>query len=472
MPDSFIKLAEIVSTYQMSLAETKEHNKSFLAHPSNPIPRHYISNDHGIDELLDELDKHAPLKNPEKVNLALIAGEAHFLSCLPEFQRHVDAIILVDIQADILIHNQFMLDVFLNSNSPEEFIKKLTDAAINPVLLKYAPGKHSNNAALVAYSILHMIEQDRANNGSKHFLHSLARYQTCKKALANVKIFMMPFDLLLPTQAEQFKIALSRIEHQFNIVNVTNIPDYDTVGFPMRNTGNYLKTKSVAEQTTFEDRGNTAKVIQILTGNGNCLIWYSHLSYARTTLKLAMCQSVTEYQKQREEYLFKFAAHFYPASFMLNPKPKIVAKQSAELWSEPKVKYILEHVRTCWDNKNSNSIFSSLQLIKCNDGEIKIVVTMRSPKVFAGLGLFANLRVENNLKRVQSLLFNQQIPLYFLSQINDYCLQFHCYAATKDCGKTFLELLNSIQQLPKEIFDAYDNPISSAVPAACSASGR
>lgn len=232
------------------LADSRRKDKK-ISNRYDPYkqPPHVWCNEWDFQDTLKKLDEIPALKIYGKNNIAVVLGESFFLSCLPEFSKHIDTIFFVDLDNRILAHNLYMVSCLKLARTPEEFKNLLTDPA-NPILKLNIPiktiqiaGKSAirklsehdrvTSGVLDASLLLLTLESNVGILGNKHFLHSQARFDKCKAALEKFSFFTLEADVFDHELMMKLGAEFININAAVRILNITNLFDYEG-NYPLR----------------------------------------------------------------------------------------------------------------------------------------------------------------------------------------------------------------------------------------------
>ena len=176
-----------------------------------------FSNENYYYNALSQLDNTPPIET-SKLKAALVFGESRLLSILPEFAKHVNMIIIADIEFNLHAHTRHLLRCLKMASSIEEFIELYkTNNPVQDVspwnidlLLRGLNGEQTNDS-LREY----------------HFLYSDNRFQQCKDALSKLAFVNINLNFLNKSECEKFSVILDKHSACLSICNFTNIHQYD-----------------------------------------------------------------------------------------------------------------------------------------------------------------------------------------------------------------------------------------------------
>lgn len=203
-------------------------NKSFPIDYSSHFQVYPFSNEHQYSKVLEQLKNSTNIFPRDKIRVALLFGESNFLSILPEISKHVDLIILADIEAKQHQHTKHLLECLSKSNTPDEFKNNYIN---NNPLANLAIKDDDNVSVLTIQLLIDMLTgklgATKLSLQDYHFLNSLERFNECKMVSNQVKFAHMHFNLLDKNQCKLFSELLINFNAILTFCNLTNIHDYD-----------------------------------------------------------------------------------------------------------------------------------------------------------------------------------------------------------------------------------------------------
>lgn len=224
--------------------ETLQGNNPLFM-PFAKVP-HFLSNEMDVELGQRELEKLPARRTDDVVSVAILTGEAYVLSRLPELAKHVDVVLLADINPHLHAHTAFLVRTMKNASTRTEFQQAYLDEAENPILRAQfkstsivttsAQGErlNENHATVINVQMLAaLLESMKQTLPGLCFLHSDERYQVCRQALLSMHVCNLCWDWLASQTAEQFMKRLGDMPVRFEFCHVSNVPDYDG-NFPLR----------------------------------------------------------------------------------------------------------------------------------------------------------------------------------------------------------------------------------------------
>ncbi len=280
----------------------------FDAYSSRP---HLFSNQNNYRNVLSQLKNIPSLKIFGKCNVAIMLGEGYLLSSLPELSKHVDTIILMDIDKRVLINNLFMLSCFRKANTPEEFFSlyfsdnpiinlklSVTDfhevTASQPNETKINTVKNQSTTLdkpfllKIFRSGVHILDAD-------HFLDP-QRFIQCKAALEKLTFFSLEADVLDEELMKELSAQLITHNVRVRIFNITNLFDYE---------GNYPVRERRNKEINWQPGNKVAmSLASIIDRPDDAVILYSvtAIEHKFDRLVADMACSLTEYQALCSQY--------------------------------------------------------------------------------------------------------------------------------------------------------------------------
>jgi len=107
---------------QEQLKTTLEH--SFSDETSQWEQLHLFSNENGHESTLNHLSQLQSSISQGKMAVGLQTGEAFINSCLPEWSKHCNLIIMNDLDHRVTEFTRFLISVLKDSTSPEDFLRR------------------------------------------------------------------------------------------------------------------------------------------------------------------------------------------------------------------------------------------------------------------------------------------------------------------------------------------------------------
>jgi len=184
-----------------------------------------ICNEYDFCTVIDDLALVPSSKKSNRINVAILFGESHFISLLPTLARLVDMIILADIEVKLHLHNKHLLSTFRQANTISKFLEYYcANFPSKPFRHPDVPTKQT------VYAQCNVLfgRKSRAFSSLKthHFLSSMQQYQSCKLALERLSIVQIHLNLADPQACLQLSSLLRKYQAQLTVCNFTNIHHY------------------------------------------------------------------------------------------------------------------------------------------------------------------------------------------------------------------------------------------------------
>lgn len=215
-------------------------------------PLFLLSNESGFPDVLQQLRKTpCPVSDSEKIRVAILFGESHFLSMMPELSQHADIVLMADIDHRVHYHTKKSIELFLSSNNIEEYLDKHQSVDWKEggiFLLK-------KNAIVKAKKEMNLCDND-------YYLASKERFDQCKKAASSLLIGNIQLDFYSLEKCKLFSDTLKEANAQLTICNLTNMHSYSNPHASPDDQEEY-----------FNMHHKTAPVL--LNGSPGCFIMYS-----------------------------------------------------------------------------------------------------------------------------------------------------------------------------------------------------
>lgn len=228
---------------------SNDSQKSFTFHP--------FSNEYNWFQNIIRLQDIQPIET-NKIRIALLFGESHFLSVLPELSRHADIVILADIEPRLHLHTKHLRACFTNSNLgsfktayetnnpvsipyPEGF-DPLTPVRYQIGLFqprKFGDGDKPWNLAQLFYEMT--CGQESTVLGKYHFLSSRDRYEKSKAALNKLSFVNIHLNLADNAKCQLLSELLEKFDAILTVCNFTNIHQYNDEAILKASIGSLLK---------------------------------------------------------------------------------------------------------------------------------------------------------------------------------------------------------------------------------------
>lgn len=191
-----------------------------------------FSNEIGHPRILNKLNSKAinEKSSNRELNAALLFGESHFLSMLPELRKHVRYVLLADIEPRLFLHTMHLLQCITKASNIKDFLVRYSYN--NPI-----EGEKLENPAIGFSNILnapHLTEILTNKDwgmpyylGEYYFLSSEERYVVCKEAASQLLFSFIQFDLTDVTQCQRLSNTLYDNSINLKLCNFSNIHEYD-----------------------------------------------------------------------------------------------------------------------------------------------------------------------------------------------------------------------------------------------------
>lgn len=274
-------------------------NKNFKQETSSPF---YFSTDFHFEKSISYIENLPKIKS-DKIRVGLLLGESYFLSFLPELRKHVDIVILVDIEDRVLMNAEFLYTLMKESITCNDFALKYSSD--ENIMLKKEWGIVGTE---VENNKKHKLKIDKktalslllANNqmlGNKHFIETDQRYLQCRSSLLDLNFAFVKLDLLDPSSISQFKAILDKHNSMITIANVNNLLDYDA---------NYAVRDAQNQKKDWSPTGKLYSTLLMLTKGQEISprILFSRLNKDEGYKSLTSCQanSIYDYIKLTQAY--------------------------------------------------------------------------------------------------------------------------------------------------------------------------
>lgn len=213
------------------------------------VGRSYLfSNDQRMGEIVPVMRQFKMPRLPDSsLRVAVLVGESNFISLLPELERHVDLVVLVDIDPLVLGNCEFMLDALLKlelneGDNPLEAYLQSYLLPSNPVLEAKVPanaitvisdegrstsGKESTFIGADVLRLLLGTKSNSASFGDPYFLHNETRFRACQQAAKNLKVATLNLDLFDTALNKKLVEILCANEAHVTVFNATNLFFHD-----------------------------------------------------------------------------------------------------------------------------------------------------------------------------------------------------------------------------------------------------
>ncbi|OGT37461.1 MAG: hypothetical protein A3F11_02240 [Gammaproteobacteria bacterium RIFCSPHIGHO2_12_FULL_37_14] len=199
-----------------------QSNRSFKLYP--------FSNEYNFGFTINKLSHYEPIKT-EKLRIAILVGESHFLSLLPELQKHTDVIILNDINPKMHSHFNHLLKCLNEANTIQEFENKYRDN--HPIKIENQKWYMNDSFMLKVVTIdslsKRLMNDDVFFDGGKDkiFTSSLERFQECKEAAKKIMFVHAKTDLLNENKCDELFSIIKKHDAVITLINMTNLHYYD-----------------------------------------------------------------------------------------------------------------------------------------------------------------------------------------------------------------------------------------------------
>lgn len=201
-----------------------------------------FSNEERYWHCLYQLKRRYAPQATHEIRVAVLFGESHFLSILPELSQHADLIIFADIEHKLHEHIKHLLRCMRNSTTCEEYLKNyminnpLENATIDTALSSLAlldrhptPFDQEEDLSGSPYTteILKKLLLIKDACFPEFFLNSEVRFNQCKNAVNKFSFAHIQLDLMDRVQCQELAQLLTHYRARITFCNLSNIHDYD-----------------------------------------------------------------------------------------------------------------------------------------------------------------------------------------------------------------------------------------------------
>lgn len=266
---------------------------------------HIFSNQAEVRKQFFTLEETPTLKVPNKDNMAILVGESSFLSFAPVLVKHVDTVLLLDIDARVLSHNLFMLNCLKKANSREEF-SNMVLGPDNPIVKLKAkipgynilkPGQCEEHSGKIIDLALY---ESNFNSSflflvDRHFLYTKENFFRVKEAVMRLKFLTLEVDFFNTTLMSQLGKTLLKHNVYVPVINVSNLYDYD---------GKFALREATRDKLWFSSRRVYETLQQILSHPEECLILYgiTNPEDEYQSLTSRVCKGLRDYEHATTSY--------------------------------------------------------------------------------------------------------------------------------------------------------------------------
>lgn len=262
------KFAKIIEDHNQQTQYEDLHKRNPNYMQSVTVP-HFLSNELDVAEVQHYLAKLPTRLTPNELQIGILTGEAYCLSRLPELAKHVDIVLIADLQSMIHRHVEYMLKCMKAAPNREAFmLAYLSDD--NPIIKQRYPSMplrtldgesitSTTISEVVDKTILEMmLRAGTAGLQDLHFLSSEQRYQQCYAACQTLPVWNLTWDWTNPSSAKKLMEQLDGLPVKFEFCHVSNVDDYDG-NIPLRSIFEKLQL--------WKPNGNVARVLVQLFQN-------------------------------------------------------------------------------------------------------------------------------------------------------------------------------------------------------------
>lgn len=276
---------QTISKPDRALKLTEQLTKQFAIDKNCHFSRLYLlSNESGFPDVLRQLREHpSPVTDPAKIRVALLFGESHFLSMMPELAKHADIVLMADIDHRIHYHTKKSLELFLSSKDSQEYLDKH----------RTVDWKNDGSIFLLYEDQLIEVKKELSLCDDDYYLASDKRFEECKEAASSLLIANINLDFYSLEKCKAFADMLEASNAQLTICNFTNIHSY---------TNPHASPDD--QEQYFNMHHNTASVL--LSGSPGCFIMYSRNptdKNALNDLSTNITTNITDYFENNNSYL-------------------------------------------------------------------------------------------------------------------------------------------------------------------------
>lgn len=210
-----------IAAMRQSLEQTFPIN---IQTDSNSFEFYPISNEAEYWRLIENLENIQAPRTTSQLRVGILFGESNFLSMLPSLTKLVDVVLLADVEPRMHQHTQHMLNLFKQTDSPEQFVAEYSNSnAMDNVTLT---GESTPGLKHLTERLFSKKSQTYASLKKYHFLHNQERYDACKQALDQLAVIQIKLDLTDMISCTQLANLLQIHQANFTLCNFTNIHHY------------------------------------------------------------------------------------------------------------------------------------------------------------------------------------------------------------------------------------------------------
>lgn len=187
-----------------------------------------VASDCKFEPVLQTLDTAKPVTLPPgQTRMAVLVGESFLPSALSAYTRHADALILADINPEMLAYIKFEMQTLLASPTREAYLATLSSDKNPYIQLFPSPfrGKQSDSeyrkSRVKQYADIVMNKLP-----SRSFLYSEARYQQCRTAAQGTPLYYANVNLFDASESRQLSDLIRQNSARITVLNATNLYDY------------------------------------------------------------------------------------------------------------------------------------------------------------------------------------------------------------------------------------------------------
>lgn len=181
-----------------------------------------FSNEDRYPIVLDKLNTTEAKNQNGKKRVAMLFGESHFLSMLPELSKHADLIMLADIEPRMHKHTQHLLHCLRTSNTMDEFKKNyiINNPIANLIM-------EDNSMLTISRLMDELTNKTKDSLKNSHFLSSDERFVQCKQVAEKLFFTNIKFNLMDVNACREMGHLLNHSNARLTLCNFTNIHEYD-----------------------------------------------------------------------------------------------------------------------------------------------------------------------------------------------------------------------------------------------------
>lgn len=203
------------------------------------LSSHYFCANECLGDTIDTFKEWSNITQPislhaTKTSAALLIGESHLLSIIPELAtRGIELIICADIDPFVLIHIQHLLSCLAKSSSMDDFNQyyyrdfptKLIHCIRHQLHQSTDDPDRLTDQSIIANLYGKITNQDRT--GAYNFSFNEERFLAVKMASQKLTFVTIMYDLFLDRDANKLGEIIKTTQLHLSFINLTNVHDYD-----------------------------------------------------------------------------------------------------------------------------------------------------------------------------------------------------------------------------------------------------